>query len=395
MDIDPATICARTAAGETELAQARNGLTLPQRKALSLLAAPRAYAEFAAENNLDPERLARDFSRLAEMGLITLQLGAVVLAPSARPRADAAPVRTAPAPRPKAKPVSPSVDAELRPVVLGAAPVRSPLRVALLAGVVVAVGAGWFVLRDDPRATPRQDAEASPATHATTAAPNPPIVATSTPSPDVAASASAPPATATSTLTPSVVQTPRTARERAVPTREAVLPSGTAQARASDAKLAAAPQTQARAPALPPPIVERAPADAAPARERVAEPAVASPPVAPPVASAPAPAPPPVQIASAAKPAVAPLPPVKSALQPIVRETPEFPKEAIAEGVASGTVKARVTLDGSGKVTGIEILDAQPRRVFDRAVRAALWRWQYEPGAPNRTADVEVAFTRQ
>jgi protein TonB len=82
-------------------------------------------------------------------------------------------------------------------------------------------------------------------------------------------------------------------------------------------------------------------------------------------------------------------------LQPIVREAPEFPKEAITEGVAGGTVKARVTLDGNGKVTGIEILEAQPRRVFNRAVRAALWRWQYEAGAPNRTADVEVAFARQ
>jgi protein TonB len=102
-----------------------------------------------------------------------------------------------------------------------------------------------------------------------------------------------------------------------------------------------------------------------------------------------------LQVASAAKASVAASPSAKTALQPIVREAPEFPREAIAEGVASGTVKARVTLDGSGKVTGIEILDAQPRRVFDRAVRAALWRWQYEPGAPNRTADVEVAFARQ
>jgi len=118
MDIDPATICARTAAGEAELAQAKNGLTLPQRKALSLLAAPRAYAEFAAENHLDPQRLARDFFRLAELGLITLQLGVAVIPPPARPRNDPAPVRAAPAPRPKAKPVPPPADASLRPVVL-------------------------------------------------------------------------------------------------------------------------------------------------------------------------------------------------------------------------------------------------------------------------------------
>ena len=85
MDIDPATVCARTSAGEAELAQARNGLTLQQRKALSLLTSPRAYAEFAAENHLDPERLARDFARLSELGLITLQLGSATLVPPGVP----------------------------------------------------------------------------------------------------------------------------------------------------------------------------------------------------------------------------------------------------------------------------------------------------------------------
>ena len=77
-----------------------------------------------------------------------------------------------------------------------------------------------------------------------------------------------------------------------------------------------------------------------------------------------------------------------------MREAPEFPREAITEGVTSGIVKARVTVDASGKVAGIDIVDAQPRRVFDRAVRAALWHWQFEAGRPNRTAEVEVAFTR-
>jgi protein TonB len=77
-----------------------------------------------------------------------------------------------------------------------------------------------------------------------------------------------------------------------------------------------------------------------------------------------------------------------------VSEAPEFPKEAVAEGVTSGAVKARVTVDASGKVAGIEIIEAQPRRIFDRAVRAALWHWQFEPGASNRTAEVDIAFTR-
>ncbi len=107
------------------------------------------------------------------------------------------------------------------------------------------------------------------------------------------------------------------------------------------------------------------------------------------------PAPAPVLVASAARTPVAAAASAKSALKPIVRDAPEFPKEAMTEGFSSGTVKARVTVDAAGKVAGIEILDAQPRRVFDRAVRAALWRWQFEPGAPDRTAEVEIAFSLQ
>ena len=43
----------------------------------------------------------------------------------------------------------------------------------------------------------------------------------------------------------------------------------------------------------------------------------------------------------------------------------------------------------------VEIVDSQPRRVFDRAVSRTLSRWTYEPGAPGRTTDVEIAFDRE
>jgi protein TonB len=397
MEIDPATICARTGAGETELAQAKSGLTLPQRKALSLLAAPRAYAEFAAENHLDTVRLGRDLARLAELGLITLQLGTVSIVPPARSRPDAAAVRAAPAARPKVKAATPQTDVPLSPVVIGPAAPRSPMRMALLAGaIVIAMGGGWLALRGDSRATPR--AEASVAQPPRTGLSDPPIVAAMPAVASAEAPASVTPSAPMSTVP---AAPPRASIDRSTIARESASASA-ASARANDMRLAAAapapaPTASVPAPALiaPPPVAERPAASASPAPERLAEPAAALTFAATPVATAPATTSPPVQIASAAKPVVAPAPSVKATLQPIVREAPEFPKEAITEGVVSGTVKARVTLDGSGKVTGIEILEAQPRRVFDRAVRAALWRWQYEPGAPNRTADVEVAFARQ
>jgi hypothetical protein len=73
-ELDPGTICARTNAGELELRAARSGLTLPQRRALSLISAPQVFAELAAEHRLDPTRLGRGLVRLSELGLIVLHV---------------------------------------------------------------------------------------------------------------------------------------------------------------------------------------------------------------------------------------------------------------------------------------------------------------------------------
>jgi protein TonB len=87
--------------------------------------------------------------------------------------------------------------------------------------------------------------------------------------------------------------------------------------------------------------------------------------------------------------------PPSRALVPLTRESPAFPREALNAGVRQGTVKARLSVDDAGRVTGVDILDAQPRRVFDRAVARTLARWTFEPGASSRTTDVEVAFQRE
>jgi protein TonB len=101
----------------------------------------------------------------------------------------------------------------------------------------------------------------------------------------------------------------------------------------------------------------------------------------------------PVHVASTA-PAAAPVrAPPPANLVPISRDAPEFPREAIAQGIERGSVKVRLTVDAQGKVSQIDILDAS-HRAFDRAVRNALARWQFEPGAGGRTTTVDVAFKR-
>ena len=161
----------------------------------------------------------------------------------------------------------------------------------------------------------------------------------------------------------------------------------------------APPRSAVQAPA-PEPAPRPAPAVVAtPAPAVVAPPPAAESKPAPQVAAAPVPAP-------AAPPkvaAVAPPEPAKAAsskrAEPatprlLARVEPEFPTEAVRSGIERGTVKARMTLDGAGNVTRVEVLDAMPRRVFDRAVTKALVQWRYNDGEAGRVVDSEIAFHR-
>ena len=72
----------------------------------------------------------------------------------------------------------------------------------------------------------------------------------------------------------------------------------------------------------------------------------------------------------------------------------EFPREAVQAGADSGKVKARLTIDGSGEVTRVEIVEANPRRVFDRAVTKSLSQWRFNSGDANRQYDISLDFKR-
>ena len=139
IELDPGTICARTNAGEVELQEARSGLTLPQRKALSLLAAPQVFAELAAEHHLDPVRLGRDLVRLAEIGLI------VLLVPAARSGRGDSIAGTATPHR-------------LTTALAGTARHPAMLPIAILAALALAIAIAWLGLRSGPApaATPAQ-----------------------------------------------------------------------------------------------------------------------------------------------------------------------------------------------------------------------------------------------
>lgn len=63
---------------------------------------------------------------------------------------------------------------------------------------------------------------------------------------------------------------------------------------------------------------------------------------------------------------------------PVVRVEPRFPVDALRNGI-SGWVKLRFSIDESGSVTDVDVLQAEPRGVFDREAIRALRRWKYQP----------------
>jgi len=79
----------------------------------------------------------------------------------------------------------------------------------------------------------------------------------------------------------------------------------------------------------------------------------------------------------------------------IKKVAPEFPREAVQQAINSGVVKARMSIDADGKVTEVAIIEAEPRRVFDRAVRNALSDWRFEPSGEKQTHEVKLVFSNE
>lgn len=69
---------------------------------------------------------------------------------------------------------------------------------------------------------------------------------------------------------------------------------------------------------------------------------------------------------------------VDSSPGPLVRPDPEYPRMAMARGI-EGWVELQFTVSGSGAVTDVLVIDADPKGVFDAAATKALRSWKYAP----------------
>jgi TonB family protein len=366
------------------------GLSIRQRKLLALMNTPVTAAKLAEAAKLPAAEIESSLKRFKSLGL-AVNDEVVPPAPlQARPSTFApmnattttVTVNTTSTIAPKVV----TVDHSMR----ASAPMPEKSKLPLIAGGV-AVGvlalAGWFLSRPS---TPAPGASA-PAAGATVATPVPAAPAPAEPAPVASVTAPIPapaPAVPTNPLTPREIAAEKAATEKTA--RDA------AKVAADAAKAAAAQKANPTAAATPAPTPVAAPA-AAP----VATPApvpVAPAPTSAPVAAAPTPtptpaiaAPTPAPVAAAPPAAARPAPAAPREAKLLERVEPAFPRGA---EVDSGTIRARLTVNGNGAVTGVEITEATPPRVFDRAVRAALLQWKYEAIGETSTKLVEISFKR-
>lgn len=78
---------------------------------------------------------------------------------------------------------------------------------------------------------------------------------------------------------------------------------------------------------------------------------------------------------------------------PIVRIEPKYPAQAARDG-KEGWVRLSFTINEVGGVDDVEVIDADPKRVFDREAKRALSKWKYKPkiedGKPMKQFNMKV-----
>lgn len=79
-----------------------------------------------------------------------------------------------------------------------------------------------------------------------------------------------------------------------------------------------------------------------------------------------------------AEPAPAPVNTGPEEAVPVSQVPPRYPRRAVMQGV-EGWVRLEFTINETGGVEDIRVVEAKPRGYFERAARRALLRWRFRP----------------
>jgi protein TonB len=74
--------------------------------------------------------------------------------------------------------------------------------------------------------------------------------------------------------------------------------------------------------------------------------------------------------------------PKNKSATPIFRVEPQYPIKAATNGI-EGWVSLSFSIDKLGRVIDVKVMDAKPKRYFERAARKALRKWKYQPKLVN------------
>ena len=369
--LDSAAVWSATSLALDETKITAAGLSVRQRKLLALLSQPASLPQLAQRIALPVDDVLVALERFAKLGFAQSS---------------------------EAVPMSPMAT-QLRSPSAIEAPSRTPMLIGVAVAVVAAIGAGAWLLRGGstsgasapvasatgntpvPTATGPGDsadsglsgaaakAAAAAAANTTAAATGRPVVPppAAAPAPAAAGAAAAAVTAPTKAGTPATgaptVAAPATNNAPAL-TLATTLPSvPVAASAAAPAVVAATPAAATAATAAP------AVQTAAPATEVAAATAASA------------------STATAARPA----PAASREIKLVNRVEPAFPRGFDAD---KGTVRARLQVDVRGAVTSVDIVEANPPRVFDRTVRSALQQWRYEPTGEAFTVIAEINFSR-
>jgi len=77
---------------------------------------------------------------------------------------------------------------------------------------------------------------------------------------------------------------------------------------------------------------------------------------------------------------------------PLYRVEPRYPSRALKQG-AQGWVKLSFSIDTLGRPIDIKVMDAKPRRLFERSAVKALRKWKYQPKLEEGKAIMQVNQT--
>lgn len=69
---------------------------------------------------------------------------------------------------------------------------------------------------------------------------------------------------------------------------------------------------------------------------------------------------------------------VNQQAMPLYRAEPRYPSKASKRGI-EGYVVIKFTIDPTGRPTDLQVLEAKPKRMFEREAMIALKKWKYQP----------------